>query len=201
MCIKYEYLQCALLYSHIHTRGMLKAWPIHTKRTDPKGQLTRHLCMCLIYTVFCAPGLLSAIITFLFFYWKAPYSPLCYLWLAIGKSLNSTPMYTYITFSYSGIPSSYYYGSATQQWPHTMLAHGCSTQSVGLAQTYFTHSSYLVVQSWICTTYSFPDIVNQTGPYPYHYVKSFLMGGLHVCGAPCDHNSSLWCCVTLHSYH
>ena len=56
MCIKYEYLQCTLLYLHIYTGGMLKAWPVHNMRRDLISQLTRYLFKCLIYTVFILPS-------------------------------------------------------------------------------------------------------------------------------------------------
>ena len=62
-----------------------------------------------------------------------------------------------------------------------------ATWSVDMAQTYFVHPDYLVVQSWVHATYLFHNIVNQMGPQMYHYVKFFLgRVGYSTLGAPCD---------------
>ena len=61
-----------------------------------------------------------------------------------------------------------------------------ATQSVCLVHCYFALPDYLVIQSWISTTYLFPDI-DQTGPHVYHCVKFFLEWGYMPQGTPCDH--------------
>ena len=49
---------------------------------------------------------------------------------------------------------------------HLMYYH-MDVQSVGLAQTYFTHLDYLVVQCWVQATYLSADTINQIGPQTY----------------------------------
>ena len=61
-----------------------------------------------------------------------------------------------------------------------------ATQLVGLAQTYFAHPDYLLVQSGICITCSYPDTINQTGQHVYHYVKLFLGVDYMPLGDPYD---------------
>ena len=60
-----------------------------------------------------------------------------------------------------------------------------ATWSVGLVWTYFTHPEYLVVQSWVSTTYIFSDTINHTW-LQICYVKFFLEMGYMSLGAPCD---------------
>ena len=51
MHIRHEYLQCTLLHLQMYTGVSLQAGPMHIKRIDLIGQLTRYLYTCLMYMV------------------------------------------------------------------------------------------------------------------------------------------------------
>ena len=61
-------------------------------------------------------------------------------------------------------------------------------QSVGLAQIYFSHPEYLVVQFLIHAVVLFPDCVTPKGLHVFHFVKVFfgVMGYMYE-GAPCHY--------------
>ena len=87
---------------------------------------------------------------------------------------------------------------------HIIYCHIDATQPVGLAQTYFTYPDYLVIQGWIWTADLYPDTINQTGPFVYHYVKFFPGIGLHTPGHPMwlhhGYSQPVWCCMIFHCY-
>ena len=76
---------------------------------------------------------------------------------------------------------------------HIIYYHMDTTQPVGLTWAYFTHPYYLVAQSQACTTYLFPDTINQTGLHAYHF-SSVYWCGLHAFGAPFDHIMAILDC-------
>ena len=82
---------------------------------------------------------------------------------------------------------------------HIIYYHMDTTQSVGLAWTFFTHPDYLVIQVVIHATCSYLDTINKTGPHVYHCVTSFPGVGYTPLGTPCDcimdivnHSDALW---------
>ena len=68
---------------------------------------------------------------------------------------------------------------------HTIYYHMNALKSVGLAQSYVSHSDYLVVWCWVCAV-MFPDSVTPWEPHVFHFVKVFpwVVGHRHE-GSPC----------------
>ena len=58
--------------------------------------------------------------------------------------------------------------------------------STGFAQIYVANPKSLVVQCWVCTTFSSPDTISQAEPHVYHYTKFFKSAvGYRPLGLPC----------------
>ena len=125
--------------------------------------------------------------------------PFYSLWLICIQILHLCML----TFKYSVGCWSVYYGSDIQN-NYIIYFYIDATQSLGLAQTYFTNLDYMVVQCWVKTIYLSPDTVNSMGFASIIMLHSFWKGGIHVFWHPMwfyqGYNWSLQCCNAILYY-